>query len=204
MTVTTDRKQDILNAARDLIVNEGLTSFTIRKVADAAGISTGLVLYHFETKERLIEEAWRATVHGLGERIEAASPAQEGRDWMDATFRIRFKERDEVRFPSLVWLEYWIHLVRTPELQSDRAETYSMWREHNLGRIERALRDGDLRSDLDPSLVVDMFHTLVCGLLVKTAIDSEVITSDRAYELGRFFLSLISTPQISTPQDEGA
>jgi hypothetical protein len=123
---------------------------------------------------------------------------------MDATFRIRFKERDEVRFPSLVWLEYWIHLVRTPELQSDRAETYSMWREHNLGRIERALRDGDLRSDLDPSLVVDMFHTLVCGLLVKTAIDSEVITSDRAYELGRFFLSLISTPQISTPQDEGA
>ena len=59
MTTTTDRKQDILNAAIDIIVREGLSSFTIRKVADAAGISTGLVIYHFETKERLIEEAWR-------------------------------------------------------------------------------------------------------------------------------------------------
>jgi AcrR family transcriptional regulator len=194
MTATTDRKQDILNAAIEIIVREGLSSFTIRKVADAAGISTGLVLYHFESKEKLIEEAWRSSVVSLGERIDAERVPLEGLEWMDATFRVRFGERDEVLFPSLIWLEYWNHLVRTPDRQHDRATAYSEWREHDLARLEQAFRDGQLRSDLDPTLIVDMFHTLVCGLVVKTAIDHEVITAERAYEIGKFFLSLISTP----------
>ena len=195
MTITTDRKQDILNAAIDIIVREGLSSFTIRKVADAAGISTGLVIYHFETKEKLIEEAWRSTVVHLGERIDDARAPLEGREWMDATFRVRFRERDEIMFPSLIWLEYWIHLVRTPELQHDRSAAYNRWRESDLARLEQAFRDGQLRSDLDPTLIVDMFHTLVCGLVVKTAIDQEVITPERAYQIGSFFLSLISPPK---------
>ena len=189
---TTARKQDILKAAIEIIVREGLTSFTIRKVADAAGISTGLVMYHFESKEKLLEEAWRSTVVHLGERIDDARTPLEGRDWMDATFRVRFKERDEIRFPSLIWLEYWIHLLRTPELQRDRTAAYNMWREHDLARLEKAFGNAELRGDLEPTLIVDMFHTLVCGLVVKTAIDHEVITPDRAYEIGQFFLSLIS------------
>jgi AcrR family transcriptional regulator len=131
MTVSSDRKQDILNAAIDIIVLDGLSSFTIRKVADAAGISTGLVLYHFESTERLIEEAWRTTLHGLGERIEGENEHLEGRDWIETTLRVRFKERDEVSFPSLLWLEYWTHLARTPELKHDRAMTYNRWCDEN-------------------------------------------------------------------------
>lgn len=195
MTTTTDRKQEILKAATDIIVSEGLASFTIRKVADAAGISTGLVLYHFESKEKLIEEAWRSTVVHLGESIHDAPDPLHGREWMDAIFRVRFRDRDEAKFPSLIWLEYWIHLVRNPELQHDRGAAYTKWRENDLGRLEQAFKDGELRSDLDPTLIVDMFHTLVCGLVVKTAIDHEVITPERAYEIGRFFLSLITRPK---------
>ena len=199
MTLVSDRKQDILKAAIGLIVAEGAASFTIRKVADAAGISTGLVLYHFESKEKLIEEAWRSTVRSFGERINAELGPIQGRDWMEAMFRVRFLEQDQDRAPSLLWLEYWTHITRAPELRLDHSAGYTEWRQSDLERLKQAFEDGTLRSDLDPQLIVDMFHTLVCGLLVKTAIDSETITAARAFELGQFFLSLIS-PQ-SQPSD---
>lgn len=192
MTATTGRKQDILRAAIDLILDEGVANFTIRKVADAAGISTGLVLYHFETKERLIEQAWRTSVIALGERIAMTTAAAEGREWMEATFKVRFRDQNETSVPGLLWLEYWTHVARTPELRREHSANYEDWRVKDLNRLDKAFLRRRIRPDLDGSLIVDMFHTIVCGLLVKSAIDSETITPQRAYEIGQFFLALIS------------
>jgi AcrR family transcriptional regulator len=193
MTATTERKQEILKAAIDLILAEGVANFTIRKVADAAGISTGLVLYHFETKERLIEQAWRTSVVALGERIAMTTAAVEGREWMEATFKVRFRDQDEASVPGLLWLEYWTHVARTPELRREHSANYEDWRVKDLQRLEKAFLRKRIRPDLDGLLIVDMFHAIVCGLLVKSAIDSETITPQRAYEIGQVFLSLIST-----------
>lgn len=192
MTATTERKQDILKAAIELILAEGVANFTIRKVADAAGISTGLVLYHFETKERLIEQAWRTSVLRLGERIAMTTAPVDGHEWMEATFKVRFRDQNETSVPGLLWLEYWTHVARTPELRREHSENYEAWRIKDLDRLEKAFLDRRLLPELDGSLIVDMFHTIVCGLLVKSAIDSETITPQRAYEIGQFFLSLIS------------
>lgn len=195
MTATIDRKQEILKAAIDLILTEGTAAFTIRKVADAAGISTGLVIYHFESKEKLIEEAWRTALLDLGNRIDALTSPGYGRDWMEATFRVRFLERDDASVPGLLWLEYWTHLARTPRSREKHAKSYHEWQEIDLARLEKAFVAGELRGDLDPTLVVDMFHTVVCGLLVKSAIDAGAVTPERAFEIGRFFVSLISAEQ---------
>jgi len=192
MTVTADRKQDILKAAIDLILAEGATSFTIRKIAEAANISTGLVLYHFETKEKLIEEAWRTALLTLGDRIYASTPPTQAKEWMEATFRVRFLEQEKAAIPILLWLEYWLYIARTPELHEEHSSNYVEWRVFELGRLHERLKAAPLREDLDPALIVDMFHTVVCGLMVKSLIDAETITAERAFEVGRFFLSLIS------------
>ena len=199
MTATADRKQDILKAAIDLILAEGAASFTIRKVAEAASISTGLVLYHFETKEKLIEEAWRSAVLSLGDRINASTPPTDGKEWMEATFKVRFLEQEKAAIPILLWLEYWLYIARTPELRQEHSNNYAEWRTNELERLRESFRAGQLRDDLDPTLIVDMFHTVVCGLMVKSLIDAETITPERAYELGRFFLSLIS-PENPSPK----
>lgn len=49
-----ERKDQLLAAARDVAVAEGLDRLTIRRVAGAAGVSHGLVHFHFESKERLL------------------------------------------------------------------------------------------------------------------------------------------------------
>jgi AcrR family transcriptional regulator len=50
-----ERRAQIVRAAYDVATREGLQSITIRSVASEAEISPGLVLFHFESKENLIQ-----------------------------------------------------------------------------------------------------------------------------------------------------
>lgn len=46
----------ILQAAIDSIATQGLANLTLDRVADRVGISRGLVVFHFKSKRKLIEE----------------------------------------------------------------------------------------------------------------------------------------------------
>jgi TetR/AcrR family transcriptional repressor of bet genes len=48
------RRAQILSAAYDVAATGGLSSLTVRGVAAKAGLSTGLVLFHFHAKEQLV------------------------------------------------------------------------------------------------------------------------------------------------------
>ena len=56
-----NRRQQILNAAQELIVTEGLEGFRIREVAQRAGMHHASLLYYFPNREAL--------VRGIVERI---------------------------------------------------------------------------------------------------------------------------------------
>ena len=74
-----DRHQEILEAAARVITDRGLAETRIQDIADRCGVSPGLILYYFESKDRLLVEALtyandkyylragaRAPAHGLG------------------------------------------------------------------------------------------------------------------------------------------
>lgn len=50
-----ERRAQIVQAAFDVATRGGLSALTVRKVAAQAGLSTGLVFFHFKTKEQLID-----------------------------------------------------------------------------------------------------------------------------------------------------
>ncbi len=49
-----ERRAQILRAAYEIVGRRGLDGLTIRIVAERAGLSTGLVLFHFQSKENLL------------------------------------------------------------------------------------------------------------------------------------------------------
>ena len=51
-----DARQRILAAAADCIVRDGLAQVRMASIARAAGVSAGLLHYHFDTKELLFGE----------------------------------------------------------------------------------------------------------------------------------------------------
>jgi AcrR family transcriptional regulator len=52
---SSNARENILRAAEQLVVGEGVKNLTIERVARSAGLSRGGVLYHFPSKEALIE-----------------------------------------------------------------------------------------------------------------------------------------------------
>src|SRR5262249_7291738 len=48
------RRQQIIDAAYAVAARRGLQAVTVREVAKKAGVSVGLVLFHFRTKERVV------------------------------------------------------------------------------------------------------------------------------------------------------
>jgi AcrR family transcriptional regulator len=61
----------IVDAAARLFGAEGFQGASMDAVARAAGVSKGLLHYHFRSKEHLLVEAQRATFHKIHERFEA-------------------------------------------------------------------------------------------------------------------------------------
>lgn len=65
----------IYKACSDILRREGLNNLTLQAVADEAGISKGGLLYHFETKQALIEALFEFNNNifeaRLGELVEA-------------------------------------------------------------------------------------------------------------------------------------
>jgi AcrR family transcriptional regulator len=50
-----DKRQYVLEAAADLLIDSGYHNFSMRKVADAAGIRLGNLQYYFPSKEKLVK-----------------------------------------------------------------------------------------------------------------------------------------------------
>src|SRR5690349_19054927 len=59
---TPDTKTRILTAAETVVLERGVSALTLDAVAEAAGLSKGGLIYHFESKEALI----RAMIARIG------------------------------------------------------------------------------------------------------------------------------------------
>ena len=74
-----DRHQEILEAAAQVITDRGLAETRIQDIADRCGVSPGLILYYFESKEKLLyliqKDLFTTVMELLRERLkEVAEP----------------------------------------------------------------------------------------------------------------------------------
>ena len=92
-----ERADEILEAARELFVTQGVENVTTRQIAAKVGISQTALYVYFATKDqmlqRLVEAAWRALAKALD---EADDPA------LDPVGRLRRQLAVSVRF----WLDH--------------------------------------------------------------------------------------------------
>lgn len=66
-----DRKLELLNVGRNLIFHEGPNRFTIRRLAEAVGITEPAIYRHFKNKEELLIELIHHMFEGWEEHLEA-------------------------------------------------------------------------------------------------------------------------------------
>jgi AcrR family transcriptional regulator len=72
------RQEEILGAARELALRDGVRSVTLTVIADRIGIHKSALLRYFETREQILLEltarAWRDWVRALRDGLDDAAP----------------------------------------------------------------------------------------------------------------------------------
>ena len=110
------RQTAILEATCRVLIERGFAALRIQDVAQQLGVSTGLIHYHFDSKEQLLEAALRLAGQADLDQLradvaEARGPVAK----LDAYFQAYCPKGAEPGW--LVWIDAWGESLRRPELR---------------------------------------------------------------------------------------
>ncbi len=74
-----ERRHDLIEATLDCIAEYGLEGATVRQIAIKAGVTAGLIRHYFQSKEHILQEAYRVVITRLTEKAERVSGDAETR-----------------------------------------------------------------------------------------------------------------------------
>jgi AcrR family transcriptional regulator len=171
------RREQILRAALDVIVERGYPDTRIADVAAAAGLSPALVLYYFRTKERLLTEAMAYAEdrwYREGERRMARCPSALGK-LVELVSMTCEPDGDPSGESWAVWLDLWAAAARNPRLGTVREEFDARWRETIRRVVEEGVRRGEFET-ADPDRAALALSALLDGLAIQIALGDPVAT----------------------------
>ena len=182
-----DRHQEILEAAARVITDRGLAETRISDIAERCGASPGLILYYFESKDRLLVEALTSANDQFYLRL-----SREMRR-MDSA-RQQLERLVELSVPGLLpeyerldewalWIEIWVRALRDPKLAQEREVLDRRWRQSiadiiRLGRSTGEFPDGEDADQLGLEL-----GAMIDGLAIQVLMNDTAFTPTRMYEV---------------------
>jgi AcrR family transcriptional regulator len=162
---TKDRHQEILDAAARVITERGLAETRISDVAEAAGVSPGLILYYFESKDRLLSEALT---------------------YANDQFYLRMS-REIRRIPSakeqlrhLIDLSVPGYLPEYPQMAKDREVLDQRWRQSIADIIRAGQASGEF-VDGDADELALRIGSLIDGLAIQVIMNDSQVTPQRMH-----------------------
>jgi AcrR family transcriptional regulator len=128
-----DRHREILEAAARVITDRGLAETRISDIAERCGVSPGLILYYFESKDRLLVEAltWANDNFYLTQSRELRRMAS-AREQLDhlITMSVPGLLSDSDRLDEwALWIEIWVRALRDPAMAKEREVLERRWRQ---------------------------------------------------------------------------
>ena len=153
MTPARSRRDELLAIAADLFAQRGFKNTTVRDIADAAGILSGSLYHHFDSKESMVDEILSSFQTELFKKYdEIVGSDLDARAKVEAVVRVSFEAIDQ-------------HHAEVAIFQNDSGylmefERFGYLREHNtrfremcLALLHGGVEAGILRPDVDAELV---------------------------------------------------
>ncbi|MEX0983747.1 MAG: TetR/AcrR family transcriptional regulator [Actinomycetota bacterium] len=183
-----DRRQEILEAASQVITDRGLAETRIQDIADACGVSPGLILYYFESKDRLLAEA--LTLANDRFYLEMSREMRK-----IASARGRIERLIELSVPGLLpeyalldewalWLEIWVRALRDPQMAKEREALDRRWIQSLAEVIRYGRQSGEFSvQDIDPEDVALELGTMMDGMAIQVLLHDPAITPERMHRI---------------------
>lgn len=163
------RRESILEAAREVAVSEGLLGLTLKSVGAKAGVASSLVAHYFPVMNELVVETFRALA---GDELDSLrvlqlrEPSALGRmrilvDWLQGA------ERLDV---TATWLDATLLGRRNETLAAEVRQQLDRWQESVSGLIREGVAAGEFTCDR-PEIVAAHILSLIDGLNTNSLVN---------------------------------
>jgi AcrR family transcriptional regulator len=143
----TERRQQIIDATHQVALERGLNDLRIADVAEALGVSTGLIHYHFDTRDELIEVMLRETSEaGIAEELEilASLPTPELKMARLIDDYVPTSDRDPI---WVLWIHMWGDAMRDRNIRRISEALDIAWLDMIISVIVEGVEAGAFRCD---------------------------------------------------------
>ena len=189
-----DRREQLLRAALDVIVERGFADTRITDVAERAGTSPALVIYYFKTRDALLTEALRYSedswyAEGVKRLAEIPTAAAQLAAMIAMTLLPApgQPDADPDRLTEwLLWLDLWALSPRNPGVAAVRREFDERWHRAIRDIVARGQEAGEFAGPgdgIDPDDFALTLAALLDGLAVRIALKDPDCSPARAYDL---------------------
>jgi AcrR family transcriptional regulator len=147
------RRAELLAIAGKLFAERGFKNTTVRDIADAAGILSGSLYHHFDSKESMVDElldTFQTELWKKYDAIEASDLTPKAK--LEAIVRASFEAIGEHRNEVAIFQSDALYLAtfeRFDYLIERNRKFRTLW----TGLLEAGVASGELRADLDVALV---------------------------------------------------
>jgi AcrR family transcriptional regulator len=168
------RREEILRAAVEQITARGFANTRVVDVAKALDVSTALVFYHFESKDRLLSEAFNYAAERDLQQLDRIRTSR-------ATARRRLHRILALYGPGNgpsqswpLWIDAWAAALRVPELQAVSRRLDVHWKDIVAAVIAEGVAAGEFTC-ADPVGAAWRITALLDGLAVQATVHTGVV-----------------------------
>lgn len=166
------RRSQLTKAAYQVVSKKGYYNFTIKDIANEAGLSTGLVHYYFKDKQdlllTLLKEINSNVRHLLDMEIRESSDPREKLD-IFITQAFNIVEREQSYF--YVLLDFWTQLNHNERMRNAIRKLYESYRSVCSGILSEGVEAGYFKGDMDTHYTATMIVSMIQGTIIQYVID---------------------------------
>jgi AcrR family transcriptional regulator len=166
-----ETKGKILKAAQDLFSRSGFESASVSEICALAGVSKGAFYHHFPSKQSVFMELLAEWLRGLDKALEDLRGSQPGVPQsilQMADILPGIIQAAEGHLP--IFLEYWVHVSRDPELWKAAVAPYQKYKDFFIRMMGEGMTTGSINAaDKDTAALAVM--SLAIGLLLQGIVD---------------------------------
>ncbi|GAA4952427.1 TetR/AcrR family transcriptional regulator [Actinoplanes utahensis] len=156
-----ERRTHLVRLAGDLFAEKGFRATTVREIADAAGILSGSLYHHFDSKESIGDEILSAFLDDVlaGYRAAVLS-ADDPRAVIEQIVRSSSATLSRHRAALTMLQRDWNYFSAQPRfayLRTAMKEIEQIW----IDQLERGRESGRFRSDLDARLAYRLLRDIL-------------------------------------------
>jgi AcrR family transcriptional regulator len=162
------RREEILKATIEQIEQRGMATMRVSDVAATLGVSSGLVFYHFDTRDALLVEALEYAVDRDLDRLDRALSRR-----LAATDRLRrvlssYGPTGNASSWTL-WIDAWATALREPTIRSALTRLDDRWRAALALAVDAGVGSGEFVC-ADAGAAVARIGALLDGLSVAVLV----------------------------------